>query len=62
MGHSWAIQIGPGVTWTAHGCGAKRPSPLTAEGGRHQRKLAQARELEAKLAEEYRTVRLRTRA
>jgi hypothetical protein len=22
--------------WTMHGCGTKRPSPLTAEGGRHQ--------------------------
>jgi hypothetical protein len=44
--------------WTAPGCGAKRPSPLTAEGVDINAQLAQARELEAKLAEEYRTVRL----
>jgi hypothetical protein len=44
--------------WTAHGCGAKRPSPLTTEGGDINAQLAQARELEAKLAEEYRMVRL----
>jgi hypothetical protein len=44
--------------WTAPGCGAKRPSPLTAEGADINAQLAQARELEAKLAEEYRTVRL----
>jgi hypothetical protein len=44
--------------WVALGCGAKRPSPLTAEGADINAQLAQARELEAKLAEEYRTVRL----
>jgi hypothetical protein len=43
---------------TAPGCGAKRPSPLTVEGADVNAHLAQARELEAKLAEEYRTVRL----
>jgi hypothetical protein len=43
---------------TTPGCGAKRPSPFTAEGGDINAQLAQARELEAKLAEEYRTVRL----
>jgi hypothetical protein len=40
------------------GCGAKRPSPFTAKGADINAQLAQARELEAKLAEEYRTVRL----
>jgi hypothetical protein len=44
--------------WTAQGCGAKRASPLTAEGADINVQLAQARELEAKLAEEYRAVRL----
>jgi hypothetical protein len=44
--------------WTAPGCGAKRASPLTTEGGDINAQLAQARELEAKLAEEYRAVRL----
>jgi hypothetical protein len=34
------------------------PLPLTAEGADINAQLAQARELEAKLAEEYRTVRL----
>jgi hypothetical protein len=42
--------------WTALGCGAKRPSPFAAEGADINAQLAQARELEAKLAEEYRTV------
>jgi hypothetical protein len=44
--------------WIAPGRGAKRPSLLTAEGADINAQLAQARELEAKLAEEYRTVRL----
>jgi hypothetical protein len=44
--------------WTAPGCGAKRASPLTAEGANINAQLAQVRELEAKLAEEYRVVRL----
>jgi hypothetical protein len=44
--------------WVAPGRGAKRPSLLTAEGADINAQLAQARELEAKLAEEYRTVRL----
>jgi hypothetical protein len=44
--------------WTAPGCGAKRSSLLTAEGADINAQLAQARELEAKLAEEYRAVRL----
>jgi hypothetical protein len=44
--------------WIAPGRGAKRPSILTAEGADINAQLAQARELEAKLAEEYRTVRL----
>jgi hypothetical protein len=45
--------------WTTPGCGAKRASPLTAEGGGDiNTQLAQARELEAKLAEEYCAVRL----
>jgi hypothetical protein len=31
-------EVAPGLgNWTAHGCGAKRPSPLTTEGGRRQR-------------------------
>jgi hypothetical protein len=44
--------------WTAPGCGVKRSSLLTAEGADINAQLAQARELEAKLAEEYRAVRL----
>jgi hypothetical protein len=44
--------------WTAPGCGAKRASPLTARGADINAQLDQARELEAKLAEEYRVVRL----
>jgi hypothetical protein len=44
--------------WITPGCGAKRPSPLTAEGADINAQLAQARELEAKLAEEYHTMRL----
>jgi hypothetical protein len=44
--------------WTAPGCGAKCSSLLTAEGADINVQLAQARELEAKLAEEYRAVRL----
>jgi hypothetical protein len=44
--------------WIAPGCWAKRPSPLTDEGADINAQLAQACELEAKLAEEYRTVRL----
>jgi hypothetical protein len=36
---------------TAPGCGAKRASPLTAEGADINAQLTQARELEAKLAE-----------
>jgi hypothetical protein len=40
------------------GCGAKRPSLFTTEGGDVNTQLAQARELKAKLAEEYRAVRL----
>jgi hypothetical protein len=42
----------------APGCGAKHPSSLTTEGADINAQLAQARELEAKLAEEYRTVQL----
>jgi hypothetical protein len=42
--------------WTTPGCGAKRSSLLTAGGGDVNAQLAQARELEAKLAEEYRAV------
>jgi hypothetical protein len=44
--------------WTAPGCGAKRPSPSPLRGAGINAQLAQARKLEAKLAEEYRTVRL----
>jgi hypothetical protein len=44
--------------WTAPGCRTKRTSPLTAEGADINAQLAQARELEAKLTEEYRAVRL----
>jgi hypothetical protein len=44
--------------WAAHGCRAKRPSPSPPRGADINAQLAQARELEAKLAEEYRTVRL----
>jgi hypothetical protein len=44
--------------WTAHGCGAKRPSPSPPRGADINTQLAQARDLEAKLAKEYRTVRL----
>jgi hypothetical protein len=44
--------------WTAPGCGTKRSSLLAAEGADINTQLAQARELEAKLAEEYRAVRL----
>jgi hypothetical protein len=40
-----------------HGCGAKRPSPSPLRGADINAQLAQARELEAKLPEEYRTVR-----
>jgi hypothetical protein len=40
------------------GEGPSAPPPLTAEGANVNAQLAQARELEAKLAEEYRTVRL----
>jgi hypothetical protein len=43
---------------TAPGCGAERASPLTAEGADINAQLAQACELEAKLAEEYCVVRL----
>jgi hypothetical protein len=43
--------------WIAPGRGAKSPSILTPEGADINAQLAQARELEAKLAEEYRTVR-----
>jgi hypothetical protein len=39
-------------------CGAKRPSLLAAEGADVNAQLDQVRELEAKLAEEYRAVRL----
>jgi hypothetical protein len=45
-------------SWTAPGCGTKRASPLTARGADINAQLAQACELEAKLAEEYRAVRL----
>jgi hypothetical protein len=40
------------------GCGAKRSALLTTEEGDVNAQLAQARELEDKLAEEYRAVRL----
>jgi murein DD-endopeptidase MepM/ murein hydrolase activator NlpD len=40
------------------GCGAKRSSLLAGEGADINAQLAQARELEAKPAEEYRAVRL----
>jgi hypothetical protein len=42
--------------WTAPRCRAKRSSLLTAEGADINAQLAQARELEAELAEEYRAV------
>jgi hypothetical protein len=44
--------------WTTPGYGAKRSSLLIAEGADVNAQLAQARELEAKLAKEYRAVRL----
>jgi hypothetical protein len=44
--------------WIAPACGAKRTSFLTTEGADINAQLAQARELEAKLVEEYHTVRL----
>jgi hypothetical protein len=44
--------------WIAPACGAKRPFSFTAEGADINAQLAQARELEAKLAEEYCMVRL----
>jgi hypothetical protein len=44
--------------WVAPGRGAERPSSLTTNRADINTQLAQAPELEAKLAEEYRTVRL----
>jgi hypothetical protein len=45
-------------SWTAPRCRTKRASPLAAEGADINAQLAQSRELEANLAEEYHTVRL----
>jgi hypothetical protein len=42
--------------WTAPGCGANRTSPSPPRGADIKAQLAQARELETKLAEEYRAV------
>jgi hypothetical protein len=44
--------------WTTLGCGTKRPPSSPPRGADVNAQLAQAHELEAKLAEEYRAVRL----
>jgi hypothetical protein len=48
----------PAQELTAPGCGAKRASPSSPRGADINTQLAQARELEAKLAEEYCAVQL----
>jgi hypothetical protein len=58
-GRSWRRRGSPRPgNWTTPGRGAKRSPLLTVEGADVSAQLAQARELEAKLAEEYRAVRL----
>jgi hypothetical protein len=58
-GRSWRQRGSPrSGNWTAPGCGAKHLSLLTVEGADINAQLAQACELEAKLAEEYHAVGL----